>query len=552
MSRAGIRSLVLALATTAVADLPAAAQGRPVPVSVDSLRTHLFAIADDSMGGRATGSRGDALAADWVAAAFARAGLAPAGDSGTFYQTVPLARVALDTTEGLEVAGTLLRAGRDVLPVGPAMSWFVDTATVIFGGTAGDSSTWPSAAAVAHRLVLMRAPAGASFDAVVHDIFVLRHVPRFRAVAGFAVAALEMAPARFREAYVAGRLTTDTLMFHLLRGSVLVTTAGAAALLGAPLDAAVPGQLGRPVTGAIRFRRYPPPHPVRNVIGVLSGGDPALRDTYVAVSAHHDHLGLRLPPLDHDSVLAFNRVMRPMGEDSPVRTPTPAEAARIRALSDSLRALGPDTEDSVYNGADDDGSGTVALAELARVLAAGPRPRRSILFVSHAAEELGLVGSRWFTDHPTVPRDSIVAEIDMDMIGRGGAADTPKGGPGYLEVVGSRRLSAELGDLVDTVAAHEPTPFHLNYEFDTPGNPLQYYCRADHYSYARYGIPSVSLSTGEHPDYHQVTDEARYVDFDQLARVTTLVRDLALALADLGHRPAVNGPRGNPAAPCVQ
>jgi peptidase M28-like protein len=544
--------LLPALLALSAAGAPAAAQSVPVAVSAEALRAHLFAIADDSMGGRATGSRGDALASAWVADQFARAGLRPAGDSGTYFQTLPLGRLALDTAEGIEVGGRLLKAGRDVLPAGVDLTWTVDSAAVIFGGVTDDSATWPSAEQCAGKLVVMRPPPGADYNATMHSILLLRRSPRFRRVAGFAVAALGEAPSWLVERLVGGHLTTDTLAFHLLRGSELVTAEGASTLLGAPLDDAVSGQTGPTIRAHIVFRWFAMPYPVRNVVGVLPGRDSALRDTYVSLSAHHDHLGLHLPPLDHDSVRAFDRVLRPMGEDSPPREPTPSEAARIAALLDSLRAAGPDHQDSVYNGADDDGSGTVALAELARVLAAGPRPRRSILFVSHAAEELGLVGSHWYTDHPTVPRDSIVAEIDMDMIGRGDAGDLPGGGPGYLEVVGSRRRSSEFGNLLDTVAAHEPAPFHLNYAYDTPGNPLQYYCRADHYSYARYGIPSVSLSTGEHLDYHEVTDEARYVDFAQLARVTTLVRDLALAVADLDHRPVPDGPRPNPSAPCRQ
>ena len=377
---------------------PAAAQVPPVPVSVESLRASLFAVADDSMGGRATGSIGNFKAAEWVAAAFRRYGLEPDGENGSFFQTLPIVSTRRDA------------------PSGP--------------GTTGYS--------------------------------------------------------------------------------------------------------------------------VRNVIAVLRGSDPALSQTYVSLTAHNDHIGTRRLAADHDSARAFNRVVRPMGADSPLRPATPQEQERIDGLLDSLRAQHPSRRDSIYNGADDDGSGTVLLVELARVFAAGPQPRRSILFVSHAAEEIGLRGSAYFTDHPTVSRDSIVAELDMDMVGRGGVADLPGGGPGYLELVGTRRLSTEFGNLIDSIGRSEPVKFRFNYEYDAPGNPLQYYCRADHYSYARYGIPSASLSTGEHLDYHQVTDEPQYIDYHQLARVAALVRDVALAVANLDHRPAVDGRRQDPAAPCRQ
>jgi Zn-dependent M28 family amino/carboxypeptidase len=192
------------------------------------------------------------------------------------------------------------------------------------------------------------------------------------------------------------------------------------------------------------------------------------------------------------------------------------------------------------------------MLEIARSLAAGQRPRRSVLFISHAAEERGLLGSRWFTDHPTVPRDSMVGEIDMDMIGRGGASDLPAGGPEYLEVIGARRLSREFGDVLEEVNARQARPFRFDYTYDAPGHPLQYYCRADHYSYARWGIPAVALSRGEHLDYHQVTDEPQYIDYDGLARVATLVRDAALELANRAERPRLSSPRPDPTAPCRQ
>jgi len=154
-------------------------------------------------------------------------------------------------------------------------------------------------------------------------------------------------------------------------------------------------------------------------------------------------------PVDHDSLRAFNRVVRPMGADSPNREPTDAEWSRIHAILDSLRAVRPPRRDSIRNGADDDGSGTVAILEIAESFAraqGADRPRRSILFVSHTGEEAGLLGSRWYSDHATVPIDSIVGEIDEDMVGRGTASDFPRGGTGagsptYLEVIGAKRIS---------------------------------------------------------------------------------------------------------------
>jgi Zn-dependent M28 family amino/carboxypeptidase len=217
--------------------------------------------------------------------------------------------------------------------------------------------------------------------------------------------------------------------------------------------------------------------------------------------------------------------------------------------------------DSIRNGADDDGTGTVSILEIAEAMARAPaaaRPRRSILFVSHTGEEAGLLGSRWFTDHPTVPVDSIVGEIDQDMVGRGTPSDYPRGGIGagsaaYLEVIGAKRLSREFGDSVEAANARQPVPFVFDYTYDQPGHPLQYYCRADHYSYARYGIPAMAISRGEHLDYHQVTDEAQYISYLDLARVSRMVRAAALAIANMPQRPKLDVPKpADPHAPCRQ
>ncbi|HEY9230453.1 MAG TPA: M28 family peptidase, partial [Gemmatimonadaceae bacterium] len=294
--------------------------------------------------------------------------------------------------------------------------------------------------------------------------------------------------------------------------------------------------------------------PARNVIAVLQGSDPKLRNEYVSITAHNDHVGYTRSPVDHDSLRAFNIVVRPMGADSRNRAPTGEEPARVRQILDSLRRIHPPRPDSIRNGADDDGSGTIALIAIAEAFSkTRPAPRRSILFVSHTAEEKGLLGSQWFTDHPTVPLDAIVAEIDVDMIGRGAASDIKGGGGTYLEVVGLRRLSKQFGDLLESTNAKQPVPFVFNYEFDAPGHPLQYYCRADHYSYARYGIPSVSLSRGGHMDYHMVTDEPQYIDYPDYARLVQMVFDGLTTVANADHRPALSVPKPtSPHAGCRQ
>ena len=303
------------------------------------------------------------------------------------------------------------------------------------------------------------------------------------------------------------------------------------------------------------------PIPARNVIGIIPGSDSALRGEYVAIGAHNDHLGLRaVGPLDHDSLRAFNIMANRIVEARTYATPgspggglTPAERASIHVNVDSLRRIRPPRMDSIYNGADDDGSGSVGALEIAEAFAkSGIRPRRSLIFVWHTGEEAGLMGSRYFTDNPTVPRDSIVAQLNMDMIGRGGAFDFVGGGPTYLQLVGSRRLSTELGDIVEAVNRSEPTPLALDYAFDANGHAERIYCRSDHYEYARYGIPITFFTTGLHMDYHQLTDEPQYIDYEHMRKVAQLVHDVALRVGDLDHRLVVDKPKPDPRGACVQ
>jgi hypothetical protein len=388
---------------------------------------------------------------------------------------------------------------------------------------------------------------------------VARFLPHWRGALVVALVTLDQlgseSIARLRE----GRPVSDTTRDSSATPLLAISRHAATLLLGAAPSTLSPGATGLTVAGQFDIARAPLPFPARNVIAVVRGSDSRLRGEYVSITAHNDHVGFDHFPVDHDSLRAFNRVVRPLGADSPVRDPTAEEWARIHAILDSARRLRPPRLDSIRNGADDDGSGTVAILEIAEKMAhGGAQPKRSILFVSHTGEEAGLLGSSWYTDHPTVPLDSIIGEIDQDMVGRANPTDFPRGdtepgNPTHLEVVGAKRLSRQFGEVIEAANARQPLPFVFDYEYDIPGQPLQQYCRADHYSYARYGIPSVSLSRGEHLDYHQVTDEVQYIDFPDLARVTRMVYDAALALADMPTRPPLDSPKQqDPHAACKQ
>jgi Zn-dependent M28 family amino/carboxypeptidase len=291
--------------------------------------------------------------------------------------------------------------------------------------------------------------------------------------------------------------------------------------------------------------------PARNVVAVLPGTDRALRGQYVAIGSHNDHVGTESEPVDHDSLLVFNRMFRRQGADEPAQAMTPETEAAFRQALAARRAAGPARLDSIYNGADDDASGSASMLEIAQHLAAN-RPRRSVLFVWHTAEELGLYGSEYFTDHPTVPRDSIVAQLNIDMLGRGTGSDLAGGGPGYLELVGSRRLSTQLGDLVEEVNRTGRFGFTFDYTNDAPGHPQQIYCRSDHANYARYGIPVTFFTTGGHSDYHMLTDEAQYIDYDKLAGVSRFIAAVTTAVGNRAGRLVIDKPVAGPDAPCEQ
>ena len=542
------------------------AQPTTAGITPADLMSRLYPFADDSMMGREAGTRGNVLATEYVAREMARMGLRPAGENGTWFQTVPILWATMDTTQTLNVQGASLVYGRDWLPfhsqnggrnlpIGTGTRSF-DGARVIYGGTVG-SEPLVSPAAAEGKVVVFSVPINATTGRRDWRFHTFGSLTRYAGAAGIAAIALDVVPRATiprlhgRQVHVRAdnRLPTPTPL------SLLITPDAARALFGiASLDSLTVGQEGRVVSGNVAFVDTPAPFPSRNVIGILPGSDPERRGQYVAIGAHNDHIGMSARVFDHDSVLAFNQVARRQGAQDTMRAVTPEEASRIVALRDSLsRAHGGARPDSVYNGADDDGSGTVAMLEIAEAFVRSARaPRRSILFVSHTGEEKGLWGSQWFTDHPTVPRDSIVAQLNMDMVGRGKPTDAMGRGPNNVQLIGVRRLSTQLGDVVDSVNAARTPRMDIDLTFDANGHPLNRYCRSDHYMYARYGIPIAYFSLGYHTDYHQITDEPQYIDYGHMARVAQFVHDVGEAVANRLERLLVDKPKPDPRAPCRQ
>jgi peptidase M28-like protein len=540
--------------TITVTEAPAPRGATTAEVSSADLRHRISIFADDSMLGRRTGTAGNAKGNAYIVSELRRLGLKPAGDSGGFLQKVPLASYAADSSRAtLRTGSSELALWRDYYPYQaqfavPARP--INGSSLVYIGGPSDSATVPSREQLQGKLVVYNS--GATGNTLGAPD--LNPTGRLGLISGIGVTGVDTVIGSFEQMFRTPRIVVKENL-AIPPGItqprlIILPSTSVPKLFGKPLDQLRPGDTGPTIRGDVTFDESD--LGAGNVVAVLEGSDPALRGEYVALGAHNDAIGI-VPPVDHDSLRAYNTVMRPRGANDPPGEPNAEQAARIQAIVDSMRKLRPVRLDSIVNGADDDGSGSMALLEIAEAAATSPkRPKRSLLFVWHTGEESGLQGSRWFTDNPTVPRDSIVAQINTDMMGRGGPKDEATRDPAYLQVIGSRRLSTELGDLAEAVNRDGKFGFVFDYSYDADGHPDNFYCRSDHYMYARYGIPIAFFSTGGHRDYHQVTDQAEYLDFDKYARAVKFVGAVVDRLANLDHRPVVDKPKPDPEAPCQQ
>jgi len=516
-------------------------------ITAQDLSRRLYIFADDSMMGRQFGTEGNLKGTQYIADELSRLGIQPGGVAGSYFQDVPAFRVSLSPGAQVFLDGAPLVFGTDFITSFPASGRAlpVDSLQVVYAGDLSDPTTLIAPDQVAGKAILLsiRTPLLRNPNQIIARYSAARAIITAndpRAVRPYAVT-----------------MSSDTTP---ARVNLIVSPTVAARLAGGDPLTMKTGTVGRWIRfSSIAFSRSPAP--ARNVIGIIPGSDAGLRGEYVAIGAHNDHLGFRFAgALDHDSLRAYNIMANRLVEARTHATPgtpggglTPAERASIHVNVDSLHRIRPARRDSIFNGADDDGSGSVGTLEIAEAFAkSSVKPRRSLIFVWHTGEESGLLGSRYFTDNPTISRDSIVAQLNMDMIGRGSAFDFVGGGPTYLQLVGSRRLSTELGDIVEAVNKSEPTPLSFDYAFDANGHPERIYCRSDHYEYARYGIPITFFTTGLHMDYHQLTDEPQYIDYEHMRKVAQLVHDVALRVGNLDHRVVVDKPRPDPRGACVQ
>ncbi len=195
----------------------------------------------------------------------------------------------------------------------------------------------------------------------------------------------------------------------------------------------------------------------------------------------------------------------------------------------------------VYNGADDDGSGTVALVEIAKAFEKakkdGHGPKRSILILHMTGEEHGLHGSRYYSENPLFPLKNTVTDINIDMIGR--RDELHPNTNNYIYLIGSDYLSSDLYTICED-ANKKFVHLDLDYKYNDRSDPNRFYYRSDHYNFAKNGIPSVFLFNGTHADYHQATDEVSKIEFDALAKRAQLAFAIAWEIANRDNRPVVD------------
>jgi hypothetical protein len=568
LPRALAASVLLALPATGLlaqarAENPLKHTPQPTTAAITAadLMTRLYIFADDSMQGRDAGTIGNVRGTEYIVRELTRLGVTPAGENGGYYQDVPLRTSAYVADSAfLAVGGRAFAPRTDFQPLPGVLGLpfaalgEARDAPVVFGGRLGASNALP-AAAVAGKVVVMLPPIGSDGNPTYTVWAAAEQILSYRAAAAVLVASLDITPGQIFALFSQKQLGLPPRETGPGATALMViSNAAARELLGASPDSVAVGTAG---VGAVTLRFapviVPTDAPTRNVLAMVEGSDPTLKAEVIAISAHSDHVGFTRNPIDHDSARFAHQIVRPQGAESQARALTADEQARVNAKVDSVRRIRPARPDSIFNGADDDGSGSMGLLELAEYFHTLPaKPKRSILFAWVVAEEKGLFGSEWFTEQPTIAREQMVANVNIDMIGRGALADVPNGGPDYLQLLGSRRLSTQYGDWVEAVNQRPEHRFRLDYQFDAEGHPQQYYCRSDHYNFARWSIPTVFFSTGSHVDYHMVTDEAQYIDYPHYEKVVRFVAAFATDVANRPAKPVVDKSRPDPYGNCRQ
>jgi Zn-dependent M28 family amino/carboxypeptidase len=495
-------------------------------ISAAQLKDYLSFIAADVMEGRDTPSRGLDTTARFLAMNLSRWGFKPGGDDGGYLQKIALSRDVIDKSQTqVQLNGQTLVLGDDYIPfarpadlaatqlVFAGNGWFVKSKNidaykgidaqgkiaVIFAPpnayprgivssdlTGKRGEDWMNATEYAQKqgvaglILIPDFQYLANWDrnrARITERGLLK-VDKFQTPAGAQIPQIVVSPRIANTLFQGERQNAVSIFEGFYTGQL-------------PDPFALKPDKKLSLTVNVKSEALT----TQNVVAVFEGSDPVLKNEYVALGAHYDHVGIGIPV----------------------------------------------NGDAIYNGADDDGSGTTALLSMAEALAkASVHPKRSVLFVWHAGEEKGLWGSHYFTDYPTVPLDKIVTQLNIDMIGRSkkegdtNPRNTTLTGPNEIYVIGSRMMSTELGDLTEAVNK-QYLNLTYDYRYDNPADPNRFFFRSDHYNYARKGIPIVFFFDGEHEDYHKPGDSVDKIDFQKMERVA---RTIYLTLWEIANRPA--------------
>ena len=465
-------------------------------ITAKSLSARLHFIAAPELEGRETTFRGQKIAARYIASEFQRIGLKPVGDSGSYFQ-----RFNVEATKISEKA-TITVANKSGTTSYPYRSDFlalsglekVITGPVLF---IGHMDTKVDSALSKGRIVV--ALAGRKEDARDTSAVPIRRVQFNRQFPG-SLATLVIADdtgaasvARLESRY--DLLIARSGMQVMSPEARAPRSSGFPPLIASRLANAILSETGKTLTQvrewAIQDTGFAPVSLNRtsltidvpsskeiktteNVVGLLEGSDPTLKQEVVAFTAHYDHMGMA-------------------------------------------------ANGSIYHGADDDGSGTVTVIELAQAFASNPvRPKRSLVFMTVVGEEKGLWGSDWYVKHPIIPLEKTVADLNTDMIGRMDKKYDELKNPNYVYVIGSDKISTQLDSLLK-LSNKESEKLVLDYTYNDDKDPNQFYRRSDHYKFAQKGVPIVFFFTGVHDDYHQVTDTVDKILFDRMERIVRLI-----------------------------
>ncbi|MBA2341322.1 MAG: M28 family peptidase [Pyrinomonadaceae bacterium] len=517
----------------------AAARRAADRITAQQLKEYLYYVASDEMRGRDTPSPGLDATARFIADKLKERGIKPRGDNGTYFQKYTLRRLRADASQSrAEINGQIFKFGDDFLP--SLSSGTAQGALVFVGhGWFVKSKNINAYQGIDVRDKIMIVAGGARPDGVTPDDlggkqgedwddfggYARRHgargivlIPRTRDYNQYwqtRRAALERGTLQV-EAFmditdtriptlIPSQKMLDALMAgERVSGEQVFQQSGGANMNSAPFELTAGKRIN--FTTAVASETSS----TQNVVGVLEGSDPALKNEYVALGAHYDHVGVG------------------------------TSGAGRGGVKD-----GDTSGDTIYNGADDDGSGTVAVLSIAEALARGPRLKRSILFVWHSGEEKGLWGSRYFVEHPVVPLAQIVTQLNIDMIGRskrdGDANPRNRDLSAHNEiyVIGSKMMSTDLGALSERINASYLN-LNFNYKYDDPTDPNRFFFRSDHYNYARNGVPIIFYFDGVHEDYHRPSDSPDKIDYEKMQTVARTIFMTVTELANLANRPRVD------------